>query len=73
MSDLDVSTSAYSKPLYLGCTLDTSVDVNAMSVSVYKEFLHDYNLSKLGPVQSNLRVNDSTNMTVMGTCVLYYN
>ena len=35
-ADMRVSTNAYSKPLYLRCSLDTTVNVSVMPVSVYK-------------------------------------
>ena len=62
----------YSKPLYLRYRLDTPVHVNVVPVSVHKNLFHNYSLSKLGPIQANLGVNNSTNLTVIGLCVLHH-
>ena len=64
-ANLIVSTSAYSKPLYVRCRLDTTADVNVIPISVYKNLFHDYSLNQLGPVQANIRMYNSTNMTVI--------
>ena len=46
-ADLGLSASVYNKALYLRCRLD--------SQCIQKMF-HDYSLSKLEPVQANLRM-----------------
>ena len=68
-ADLRLPTTVYSKPLNLRCRLDTVADVNVMPVIAYKNWFYDYNLSMLGPVQTNLRIYNSINMTVIRSCV----
>ena len=63
--------SLYSKPLYLRCRLDTAADINVKTVRVDKNLFHDYSLSKLGPVQANLRVYNFIKMTFIESWVLH--
>ena len=51
--------------LYWRCRLDTAADV--IPVSVYK------NASKCRPMQAHLKVYNSTNTTITGSCVWHHN
>ena len=51
---LSVYTIVDSKPLSLKCRVDTVACVNVIPVKVYK--INDYSFSKIGTVQTNLRI-----------------
>ena len=52
--------------------MDTAADFTVISLRACENLYHDYSLKKLGPVQANLRVYNSTSMTVIWSCVLQH-
>ena len=51
---------------------DTAADVNIMLVSVYRKSSPDYSLSRLVPIQTKIKVYNSTIMNIIGSCVQYH-